>query len=303
MMKKRALFVLLISVSLAWLGAEPLNIEAEYGWKMLTIPLAPSVSAMAGTGATVSEEASAFIENPTAGIMNNINSLSISQNLWIFDTQMNSIALNTSSGVRSFGFALRSLDYGKMDARDITGEIIGEFHPLDLNLIANFAQRVTPNYYAGINLMLLYQKIHSHSSTGIAFDLGLSYLSPIRGLTFNAALKHIGMTTKVSHSRIKLPLTPEFGFSYELPVDFAEIFTEYSMFKSPDDSNLRAQLGANVTINRVFNLRTGYHINHDTQSYTAGIGLQLHKIDFNYAYLPFGDEIDDAHSFSITYKF
>lgn len=288
---------------IALIATEPVNIKSDYGWKMLTIPLSPSISAMAGTGASISGEAGAFIEHPAAGLVGKVNALSASQSLWIFDTQLNSIALNTSTGNSSFGFALRALDYGKMDARDITGEIIGEFHPLDLNLIGNFAYRLTPNYYAGINLMLLYQKIQTKSSTGVAFDLGLTYLTPISGLSINTAVKHIGSTTKVSESRIKLPVTPELGFDYRLPVDLAEIDAGLKLLKNPDDNNIRAQLGTNIRINQMLNLRGGYHINHDSQTFTTGIGLELKKIDFHYTYLPFSNDVSDAHSFGITYKF
>jgi len=297
------LLILMIVFGLAALQADPIDIDSDYGWKMLTIPLSPSISAMAGTGAAISGEAGSFIEHPAAGLLENVRSVSITQNLWIFDTQMTSVAINTSSGADSYGFALRALDYGKIDARDITGEIIGEFHPLDLNLIANYARRFGPNYYAGANLMLLYQKLQSHSSTGVALDLGLSYLPPIRGLTLNAAIRHIGMTSKVNRERINLPTAPEIGISYLLPLDFADINTECKMLKHPDDSNVRVQLGTNININEILNLRGGYYLNHDTQSLTAGIGVQLNKIDFNYAYLPFSDDISDAHSFGLTYKF
>jgi len=304
MLKKRTLLLILVIYGmLIRLSADPIDINSEYGWKMLTIPLSPSISAMGGTGAAISNEGGAFIEHPAAGLVGNINSLSITQSFWIFDTQINSIAINTSSGSSSFGFALRALDYGKMDARDITGEIIGEFHPLDLNLIGNFAYRITPNYYAGVNLMLLYQKIQSKSSTGVALDFGLTYLSPIRGLSLNAALKHLGMTTRVDQSRIKMPVTPELGFTYLIPFEPAEINTELKLLKHPDDDNLKARIGTDININRILSLRTGYHFNHDTQSFTAGIGLRIKKIDFNYAYLPFNNDISDAHSFGLSYNF
>lgn len=288
---------------LVMLYAEPVDIKSDYGWKMLTIPLAPSIAAMAGTGAQISDEGSAFVEHPTAGLIGDVRSLSITQNMWVFDTQKNSIAINTATGHRSFGFALRALDYGKIEARDITGEIIGEFHPLDLNLIANYAQRVSPNYYAGINMMLLYQKIQTKSSTGLAVDLGLSYLPPLRGVTLNAAVKHVGQTTKVWQSKIKLPTTPELGINFHIPADFAEIHTEVKILKYPDDDKVQMRFGTNFNINRMLDIRGGYHLNHDTQSFTAGLGLNLRRIDFNYAYLPFSNDISDAHSFGLTYKF
>ncbi len=300
---KRITLLIALTVLVSYVIAHPVEIEANYGWKMLTIPSVPSVAGMAGTGSFVSCDAASFIQQPTAGLVGNINSVSGSQQNWIFGTKLNTLAINKSSYVNSFGFALKVLDYGDMKARDITGEIIGEFHPLDLNLVFNYAQRITPNIYTGINLLLLYQKIESHSSTGIAFDYGLTYFTPKQGLDFHFALKHFGVTTKVNHERIKLPYTPEISLSYDFPNHIHDLYIETVLLKHPDDSNLKARIGSRINLNQMLSIRFGYLVNYDKQDITAGLGLEWRRMSFDYAYLPFKDDIDDAHSFGISYRF
>ncbi len=294
--------ILLINISVN-INANQSQSKAEYGWQMLTIPPNTSISSMAGTGASISPEASSFISHPTAGLLSQSHSISVSQTNWHFDTIFNSIAINLPRGSRSLGFALRSLDYGKFDTRDISGRIIGEFHPLDLNIIGNAAFRVSPNYYFGFNLFVLYQKIESSSSLGWATDLGITYLTPVTGLDIHAAIKHLGATTSVKQESIKLPLTPEISFGYRLPDRLDIVYCEFKILSHPDDDDLKFVTGINTDITEHFSINFGHRINYDSHNYSAGMGLNVRNLIFNYSFLPFKHNSDDAHSFSISYLF
>jgi len=284
------------------LTADPIETRAEYGWKILTIPTATSVKAMAGTGGEFFSEASVFLQHPAAGLVGNVNSVSGAKTSWIFDTSLSNIAINSSSHRNSFGFVFRSIDYGRIDSRDETGEIIGEYHPLELNLGFNYAHRLTPNLFGGANLILLYQKLESSTSVGFATDYGVIYLTPIEGLNLNLALKHVGLTEKGDVERIKLPIAPEAGLSYIYPVSYLKLYLDVSLIKYSDDK-LKLNTGGMVRINDMLDLRMGYLVNSDTQSMTTGLGLQWRRIAFDYAFLPSKNEVENSNSFSITYKF
>ncbi len=297
------IFAIVILFGIQLSAIEIIEADGKYGWKSLLLPPSASVSAMAGTGAANSSDAASFIQHPTAGVVGNINSISLSMQQWMFDTSSNVVAINRSSNLHSLGFALRYLDYGKIDSRDITGDIIGEYHPLDVNLITNFAYRISPSYYAGINLILLYQKIDSSSSLGLATDIGLSYLPPINNLNFHLAVKHLGLTSKVKDESIKLPYAPEITAGYFFNPGNFSLYTEVKALKYPDDSNIKSTIGVNFGIYEIFKIRGGYMLNYDLQDFTTGLGISLLKIDVDYAYLPFKEGITDSHSFSVTYKF
>lgn len=286
--------------------------EGEYGWKMLTIPAGAYIPAMGGTGSSVSTEADAFLSNPTANLFGNNKGVSLSQNIWLFGTKINSAALSVHKGGVAYGFVLRALDYGEFEARDISGDIIGEFHPLDVNLAGNIAFRLNPDIYAGVNLIVLYQKIDTASSLGAAVDLGTTYITPLNGLKVQAALKHIGITTKVIEERIKFPVAPELGLGYKLPLSFRgdsrgflslqEIYTEMKVVSHPDDK-IKAAIGSNIIVSSALELRLGYMMNYDSWNFSAGMGLSLKRMVFNYAYLPFKYDGNDIHSFGLTYRF
>ncbi len=145
-------------------------------FKMLKIPLSPSVAAMGGTGAYFSRDALSFVQNPVAGLDFTGKIITFSHNSWLFDTRLNSIAYRNSTKSSSFGIAYRYLDYGKFERRDEVGtEILGEFHPLDLSAVINYAFRLNPNHSIGVNLVGLYERIDTASSLGISMDIGYLY--------------------------------------------------------------------------------------------------------------------------------
>ncbi|MCB5231266.1 MAG: PorV/PorQ family protein [Candidatus Cloacimonas sp.] len=300
---KRTFLIIGLALFCLILNADPILINADYGWKSLTLPPSTSISAMGGTGGEYFSEASTFLHHPTSGLIGGVNSATGSKTLWFADTNLNSIAISSNTGRNSFGFIFRSLDYGKIDSRDLNGEIIGEFHPLELNLGFNYARRLTPDFYGGLNLLFLYQRIESSTSIGFATDIGMTYLTPVQGLNVGVAIKHLGVTDKGDVERIKLPTTPELGITYVYPLTSVDLLLAADVLKHPDDSNIKGRLGLTARINDILDLRGGYLVNYDSQSITTGLGVSWRSIGFDYAYLPFKNNLDDVHSFSITYKF
>ncbi|MCD6176650.1 MAG: PorV/PorQ family protein [Candidatus Cloacimonetes bacterium] len=301
MLRINKILMLVIIFSLAVvLSAET---SGEYGFQLLKIASGPESSAQAGTGAFSSGEAYAFMINSTAGLFANHRIISIAQNYWIFDTKLNSAGYINTNGKTSFGVAYRYLDYGKLDNRTDTGELIGEFHPMDLIFSLNFGYRIAPNHYAGINANALYEKIDTSSSYGYTFDLGYTYLSFIQGQKFSAAIKNVGQTSAMENETIDLPISFELGTTQEFDISIIKLFTEFKMIKHIDDDEFRAVLGTKIELNKIFDLKLGYKLNFDAENFTAGFGINLKKIAMDYAYVPFEYHINDVHVIGLTYKF
>lgn len=277
--------------------------EGDRGFQMLKIISGTSIAAQGGTGAFFSSDAFSFIENPCAGLMNKNTVLSMTQNYWIFDTTINSIAYLKSQGKYSFGIAYRYLDYGKIDSYDDMGTNIGEFHPIDLNFIIGSGYRLTPDHYFGINLYGLYEKIDTASSTGLSVDLGYTYLTPIRNLKIAAAIKHLGITSKMNEESIELPITTEISIIKKFSPKFADISSEIKFIKHSDDDEMKAVLGVNAEYNKILNIRLGYKFNYDAEELTTGFGIKIKKIIIDYAFIPFVEDINDVHMIGISYLF
>ena len=296
----RILMILIILGLTVVLSAET---SGEYGFQLLKIASGPEGAAQAGTGSFSSGEAYAFMINPTAGLFAEQRTISVAQNYWIFDTKLNSAGYINTNGKSSFGVAYRYLDYGKLENRTDTGELIGEFHPMDLIFSLNFGYRIKPNQYAGINVNALYEKIDTASSYGYTFDLGYTYLSFLQGQKFSAAIKNLGQTSAMENETVDLPISFELGIIQNFDINTIKLFSEIKMIKHIDDDEFRAVLGTKVELNRILDIKLGYKLNFDAESFTAGFGINLKKIALDYAYVPFEYNVDDVHVIGLSYKF
>ena len=296
----KTLLILIILTLAVFLSAET---SGEYGFQLLKIASGPEGASQAGTGAFSSGEAYSFILNPTAGLFAEQRIISIAQNYWIFDTNLNSAGYINTNGKTSFGVAYRYLDYGTLINTTDNGTIIGEFHPMDLIFSLNFGYRITPNQYAGINANALYEKIDTASSYGYTFDLGYTYLSFIKGQKFSAAIKNVGQTSAMENETIDIPISFEIGAIQEFNINKIKLSSELKMIKHIDDDELRAVLGTKVRLNNILDFKLGYKLNFDSESFSAGFGINLKKISIDYAYVPFDYHINDVHVIGLSYKF
>ena len=298
-MKKIIIAYVVISLT-TFLLAES---SGEYGFQMLKILSSASAAAKAGNDPFSSPDAFSFLQNPTAGLINRTQAVSITQNYWLFDTKMSSVAYYNSHGKTSFGIAFRQLDYGKFPDIDEQGDLIGEFHPIDLNMITNLAFRINPNHYAGVNFHGLYEKIKTASSFAFSFDLGYTYLTPIKNMKLAAAIKHLGTSTKMDKDNIDLPTSFEIGLATSLGKDFIEISTEIKGIKHQDRDEPNAALSLSFLFYEKFRLSGGYKFNYDSEDLSTGFGFIYKNLLIDYAFIPFKYEINDVHMFSISYLF
>lgn len=287
-----------------------------YGFQFLQIPVNPIASALGGTGIYADNYAGAFLNNPAANVLESNRSISVNHSLWLVDTSCSQLIYGNGSRRFHFGLAGRILDYGDIETRDDTGAIIGNYHPLDANLLVNFAFRVLPSHLVGINAGLLYEKLDTASSYGLSTDLGYIYLPPIVNTTVFASVKNIGMTSKMQDESIKLPATYETGISYKLKGEDLDISLQIAANKATDTA-VRFIPAAELTVLKMLDLRMGYKTS-ATQgtgwfvpadgyttdaNLTAGFGVNWQSLQVDYGWTAFSDKLNDTHAFGITYHF
>jgi hypothetical protein len=297
---KALLFVLLLVVNTI-AGA---STSGEYGFQMLKIPLSPGVAAMGGTGAYFTGDALSFVHNPVAGLEFMGKIITFSHNSWLFDTRLNSIAYRSSNKLSSFGIAYRVLDYGKFDRRDEIGtEILGEFHPLDLSAIINYAFRISPNHLIGVNMAGLYEKIDTSSAMGISLDVGYLYKTMLRNFHILSALKNIGVTSKMDKEANSLPFTSEISLLKQFHWKEVIISSEVKFIYHIDDANMKTALGTMANLYNIFIVRAGYEVNHDMKDLSAGFGVRLQRFLVDYSYIPTKEDINSVHVVGLSYLF
>ncbi len=277
--------------------------SGEYGFQMLKIPTSVAVAGTGGTGAFFSDDAFATKSHPTAGVINRISGISLVSNQWLFDTQMTNLGVNNSDGKTSIGLTLRYLDYGDFENRDDQAVLTGEYHPMDLDIMVNYGFRLHPNHYAGVNLSLLYEKINTASSYGLATDIGYTWLTPLKGMKTYLTVKNLGVTSEMESEAIDLPIGYELGFAKDFDFESFLLEGDLRFLKYEDDDNMKANIGLSATFLEILRLRAGYKVNYDIEDISAGIGIHWKSIGVDYTWIPIKEEIGDVHMIGLTYSF
>ena len=292
---------LLIAGSLA-VAENTHNNAGQYGYKFLNVPYGPANLALAGRGTNSLWNPTAFILQPAASADNNQRILQMSYSPWLVDTAANCLAYSYSRRTSHFGIAMRNLDYGDLENRDDTGYLIGQYNPLDVDVLANYAHRISPSFYLGMNLGTLYQKLNTATSLGIHTDLGFSYLPPLAGTKLSVSVRNIGVATKTNQETVRFPTSYEADLSKELRFGETQLIFGLNGIKGMDEE-LKGSLSSEVCLYNVLFLRGGYKLNFAAESFSGGFGLAYHDIHVDYGYAAFSSELNSVHSIGVGYQF
>lgn len=273
-----------------------------YGYKFLNISTSPIGLALGGRGIQAGENNAAFINQPAIGAMQNHRSLGVSHTLWLDDTKYTNVCYSFSNRRTHFGLAMRNLDYGEIEARDDNGSLIGYYSPLDMSLMANYAYRMGPDLYVGFNGGILYEKLNTDSSYGVHADMGVTYLPPFRDSRLSASVRNLGTSSRMNSIRTDMPVTYELDFSKKYSFENSAVVIEASAIKAID-ADWKGVVNAEVDVMSTLFLRGAYKINYDAESVSAGLGLRVGKISVDYAWAAFTKQLNDIHSFGVSYSF
>ena len=273
-----------------------------YGYKFLNVPCGPGALSLAGRGVFSMDNSSAFILQPAVSCMNNQRLLSITHNLWLADTQANMIAYSYAQRKSHFGIVMRNLDYGEIENRDDSGLLIGNYHPLDIDLAANYAHRLTPSFFGGVNMGVFYQKLNTASSLALHTDIGVCYLPPLNDAQLSLAVRNLGVANYTDEERVKLPTCFEMDVNKGFTIAEQHISVGGSAIQTLDE-DLKGNVNLECQLFKLLALRGGYLFGYDAQDFCAGFGVNYKNISVDYGYGAFNSELNDVHSFGITYKF
>ncbi len=299
MRKYRLVLVVLFMTMVVLLQA---GYEGELGFQMLQITSGASQSGRAGTGIMSADNGFVIWDNAAAGLLNENRSISVNQNFWIFDTSLTTVAYTYPKGNHHIGLGVKYLDYGEFERRDNTGVLIGEYHPVDIQMTLNWGFRLAPDHYIGANGSFIYEKLDTATAAGASFDFGYIYKSPLRGTSIYLSAKHLGGTNEMEEENIDLPFTVDAGVTNVIEMESFVINTDLKAVQEIDN-DLKAAFGVEAGFRELFFLRTGYKFNHDSEEFSFGAGVKLEMIDIDYAYIPAVDDIDSVNMVSVSYKF
>lgn len=145
----------------------------------------------------------------------------------------------------------------------------------------------------GLQLKFIRQSIFTQNASGLAADFGLVFDIAAR-LRLGATVRNLGRMNRLDRRETDLPLEARFGVAF---VGRADLLVAVEAQKARGD-DLTLHLGGEYRAGEHLRLRAGYQ-SPENRSLAAGLGLVGKHWVIDYAYLPFGAGLGDAHWVSL----
>ncbi|NNF03785.1 MAG: PorV/PorQ family protein [Rhodothermales bacterium] len=282
----------------------------ESGLSFLRIGTDAAALARGDAGVASTDNAFATYWNPAALAAGPGHSLAISNHLWIADVRTYALAGSYRPGLKwGVGAFVTATGSGDLEARDRPGEPTGVFNAQFIATGVGAARDLGP-LRAGVVLKFLSERIFTDSAEGYAFDFGLHADLADGAIRLGAAWQNLGSMEDLSAQATELPELLRLGaeiFPFRIIADLdgtplltASIVTEYSRDMVGDESRLHVGLSSEVLETLV--VRAGYLTNDELRDFSAGMGLTISSLQFDYTLLPFESGFGGpAHILTLSY--
>jgi hypothetical protein len=298
---KRIILILLLcsSVGFAQTGT-------KVGLSYLKIGVDARAAAMGDAFTAVANDASATYWNP-AGLVGSVNnSVILMHNSWLQDVNQEFGAIQFINGKHNIAISLNMISVTGIELRDETAsEIpIGDTQSLNTYLGLAYATEIFGSWLFGLQAKYLYEKYYLYSADGFALDMGIKRASVVKDLSWGFVVQNLGKMSMLKEEATKLPLILRTGVSYLLPLKILEnkplmaVDINYVM-----EDITTVNLGIEFPLRTYADIRIGYVLGRESQSFTTGFGLNYDIFHIAYAFVPYSYDLGNSHRFSLKVDF
>lgn len=305
----------------------------------LSIGQGTRATGMGSAFVALADDPSALYWNPAGIAKVNGVGLIVDHTNWIADINYNFVGLTYNLGdFGSIGVSFTTSNIGDMKVTTIdqpegTGET---FTANDAAFGFTWAIQLTDNFAIGFTPKFIYQSIWKTSSTAVAIDLGVQYVTPFDGMILGMSISNFGTKMQLEGNSALVLYDPDPNTSgnngnipaylqtdeWELPLNF-QVGVAYEPIKIDQhslkiavdalhlsDNYESVNLGGEYTFNDFFSLRGGYKsmfLSDSEESFTFGAGIKQYflgnvAVQVDYAYQDFG-RLNNVQKFSISINF
>ena len=218
--------------------------------------------------------------------------------------------------------------YGSTKETLMTGEVVGEFRPLDMCIGGQYSYILSEYWAGGVTGKFIYSHYGHLTSCALAVDLGLNYYNEEKDLSVSIVGRNLGGQIKqFGNHRDRLPMDLEIGLTKSLghaPVRVSVTMVDLTRWGSDNyfTTGERVKpgaifmnhfvLGAEYLISSKFyvglgyNFRRGYEMTAAGSSHAAGLsfggGMNLKRLKVGLAYAKYHVSAPTL-SFTVAYNF
>jgi hypothetical protein len=287
--------------------APPAARAADPGRTVLTflkIGVDARASALGDAYVAVADDAGATYWNPAGLLGIESHDVMGMHHEWIQDLRHEFAAFGMHRGRHAGGLSFLGLYTEDIQRRDDTGAEAGFFGYSDVAVSGSYAFQVTGDLGLGGTVRYMRQSIDDETLSGLGFDVGGTWRTPVEGVTAGATLRHLGSRLSYDFDgagSFDLPSTLQAGLAYRRPnlAGGGLLLAADMLAASGDDASLR--FGAEYTLRRQFSMGAGYKAGLDNEDVSFGVGY-FNKIRVNYAFTPVYNDLGNSHRVSVGYS-
>lgn len=290
---------LFLSLSSASLFAQ------EAGLAFLRIGTTAREQAMANVGTASSTGAAANYYNPARLTDNETSSVLFSQNLYIFDTYSSFVSAQFKGESASWGVSLTWLSVRDVPIRTrATTEPDGLFDSQNAALALSYARPFGKHLSLALTGKFIYEKLFIDEASGYAADLSASYRFEKNPLTLAASIQNLGSMNALRNTSTALPTLIRAGAAYPVPLaSLGGTLLLESNLEHVFSGNTLTSLGGEFAFRHQFWVRFGYVFGNASRSLSGGVGIRYGSFNFDYAFVPFSNELGTANLLTLQVSY
>lgn len=296
----------------ASIAMSPLLVSAQdSGLSFLTLGIDAQALAKGDAGVATSSGAFASYWNP-AGLAGTGSEIGVSHHVWIGDIRTYGLNGAFRVGERSgIGVSIVATGAGSLEAREQPGESDGLFDAQFVSAGASFGHQFGP-LRAGVAVKFLSERIFTNSANGYGFDVGIQTALLNETVHLGAIMANMGSMEELNVEATELPRLLRVGaevfpFRAITALD-GEVFLSTSLLAEVSHNYVtdRTQwhFGLSAEVLETVTARVGYLTHDFLRDVSAGVGIEIADIWFDYAVLPFEDGFGGpGHIITVRYGF
>lgn len=323
---RRLLLLLIAPCSSLYISAQ----ESGSVFNFLNLPVSAHSTTLGGKVISlVEDDISLAMQNPA--LLSNVSDKTIGFSFMNYMQGCNTgaAAYSQQVGARgTWGANVRFVGYGSTKETLLSGEIVGEFKPLDLCFGGQYSHLLSERWAGGVTAKFIYSHYGPYTSCALATDLGLNYFNEETEFSFSIAARNLGgQIKKFGNERDRLPADLEIGITQALghaPIRISITMVDLTRWTSDDYFTTGNKLkGGSIFINHFvlgaeflpsekfyiglgYNFRRAYEMNAAGSSHAAGLsfggGVNLKRLKLGIAYAKYHVSAPTL-AFTLAYNF
>lgn len=284
----------------------------DSGLSFLTLGTNAEALARGDAGVATTTGAFATYWNPAGLAGGSGHQLALSHHVWVADVRTYALNAGFSLGEKSgVGLFMIATGAGDLEARQQPGESDGTFDAQFVSAGASVAHRFGP-LRTGMTVKFLSERIYTNAASGYGFDFGVQGSMAGESVHFGATYSNLGKMQELNVEATELPKTARVGievfpFRMITALDGAAFLSTSLLLEVSRNfvtESTRMHVGLSGEVLETVTARVGYLSNDYLRDFSAGVGIDVADLVFDYALLPFEDGFGGpAHILTLTYGF